>query len=131
MTNLHKDLTPETIRQHLFEYNKKYYRKTQQQATRGTQPYSAYEDDLIIKHVMPDRLLAGKIGRSQKAIQQRRLVLRRQNSKLKPVLKFHRYTQNEIKRLCAPGADLQKLSSEFGISYRAAANMRYKYRKSR
>lgn len=117
-----------SIRKHIIEYNKKYYQATENQAINTRKPWTPEEDELVINHEMPDRILASKLHRSQKAIQVRRHKLRLFNPEIKSFMHTHKYTAKEIDQICDTRNSLKSLAQKFGISVSAAGNMRYKYR---
>lgn len=64
-----------------YEYEKKYYNKTTNAKNRYSR-WSKEEDNLVIKHNIPDRELSKILGRSMKAINVRRAKLKRRENVL-------------------------------------------------
>ena len=64
-----------------YEYEKKYYNKTTNAKNRYLK-WSKEEDNLVIKHNIPDRELSKILGRSMKAINVRRAKLKRRKNVL-------------------------------------------------
>ena len=56
----------------------RYYKQFEASAHNGHQRYTIWEDDMILNKVYPDRVIAKKILRSVKAIQIRRLKLKKE-----------------------------------------------------
>ena len=56
----------------------RYYKQFEAGAHNSHQRYTIREDDMIINKKYPDRVIAVKIGRSVKAIQIRRVKLKRE-----------------------------------------------------
>lgn len=77
---------------------------------------------------MKDRDLARKLGRSLRAIQNRRRKLRNRDPRVKSFMSFHKYTPAEIDLIKNPVNPIRKVAEKIGVSYSAANNMRYKYR---
>lgn len=122
------NIDKKSIRKHIMDYNKKYYQATLNKAVNSRKPWTPEEDNLVINHKMPDRILALKLHRSQKAIQVRRHKLRLFNPEIKSFMHTHKYTAKEIDQICDTRNSLKSLAQKFGISVAAAGNMRYKYR---
>jgi hypothetical protein len=71
-------------KRHNFTWQKqkaRYYKQFEADAHNSYQRYTNREDNMILNKVYPDRIIAGKIKRSVKAIQIRRLRLRKEGGK--------------------------------------------------
>lgn len=116
------------IHKKILKYNRKYFNKSRKHAINNTNAWSEEEDQLVIKHACKDADLAKQLGRSIKAIEARRHVLRQKGKTTKKYMKAHKYTKLEIKYICNSSEKLADIADTIGISLSAAANMRYKYR---
>lgn len=122
------NLSSKIIKKHIKNYNIDYYNHTKDCAVNSTANWTKKEDELVVKHIMSDRELALKLGRSQKAVQVRRHKLRKLHYSNKSYMHMHQYTEEELELICDPKNHLKDLAHKFNVSTSAIANMRYKYR---
>lgn len=71
-----KGLTQQNILKRIKTYNKNYFKKNAKAVTNSGKLWTKEEDKLVVQHSMKDRELARKLGRSLRAIQNRRHELR-------------------------------------------------------
>lgn len=123
-----KGLTQQNILKRIKTYNKNYRKENAKSVTNSGKLWTEEEDKLVVQHSMKDRDLAKRLGRSLRAIQNRRSKLRNRNPRVKSFMSFHKYTPAEIDLIKNPANPIRKVAEKIGVSYSAANNMRYKYR---
>ena len=122
-----KGLTQQNILKRIKTYNKNYFKKNAKAVTNSGKLWTKEEDNYL-KENWGKLKIARKLGRSLRAIQNRRRKLRNRDPRVKSFMSFHKYTPAEIDLIKNPANPIRKVAEKIGVSYSAANNMRYKYR---